>query len=789
MTSPKDHDNQPAEFDFAPFGYHNPGSTKAPRRHIDIITFVLSIWKPLMVGACLGLLAGVGLYLLQGPLYSASTQILVSKKASTPLEDGEANRYGDRGDHVQLIQTDLIVQRAFKDHGLEKIPALANAYDPYKEVTEGLNVSRSAGRESSFDNVLDINYLHADKEVAKLVVQAIVESYRDYLEDTRNVNAKELYAHLIERQVELELTIQELEKDYARFRKEAPVYLTASPVVTVNGMPTAAQSRYETELAAIETAQNENLRKRSGILAKLATLDRKLDSSSSREALEFWVLHSLSTGTSGSNQGAGGGGGSALTASPEKASLDQQLLTARLLEQRLLHSLGADHSAVRNVQGQIDTILDFYTKQGLTPPDLEQSGKNPLSSRSAALGMDIVTVYRETLEDQLKELDKDDENLAILHEDAEEKAKEAELFEVEDQRRKDEIAMKKEQFERLYDQLAAYDVGRQQEGYRLQQISQVRLERSLKRVIKLVGSCGVLGIALVFSLAYFREWSDSRLKTLDDVRQATKDVVLGSVPEFAVSAESRDHRRGQLSPTLYYYHQPGSREAEAFRSLRTTLLFSMKNGEKVLQMSSPEPGDGKSTLAANLAIATAQSGKKVLLIDTDLRQPTQHFLFGLEQEVGLTDVLLREIEWRNAVRNTPVSGLGVMTAGLCPDNPAELLSGAMFPQMIREARDEYDIIILDSPPVLAVSDPSIVAPHADGMALTVRLKKTRHLTVQRALEKLANHGVKLYGVIANDLDAEAAAADGYEVGNYGSYYRDSESTTSQKTVSPVSTPV
>jgi len=760
-----------AEFDFAPFGFHGSGQKG---RSIDIVHFVLSRWKPLAMGLFLGLLGGVGVYLLLGPVYSASTQVLVSKKATVPTGNGEANRYGERGDHVQLIRTDLIVERAFKDHGLNEIPELANAYDRLKEVTEGLAVTRSAGQESSFDNVLTLTYLHPDKRIARAVVQAMVEAYRDYLNDTRDENARELYKTLIERQDELARTIQKEELEYQKFRNDAPVFLKASPVVSINGMPAPAQNQYEVELASIETAQNENLRKRSSIQARLATLDKKIKENASREVLEFWVMHSLSTGTSGGGGGTGAGGGVAIAGPPEKAQLDQQLLTARLLEERLLHTLGEDHTQVRNVRRQISTLLDFYTRQGLRAPDLQQGAQSPVSSRSAALGMDLVSVYQETLQGQLKELDIDNQNLKLLHQDAEKKAKQAEMFEVEDQRRKDDIAQKKQQLERLFDQIAEYDISREQEGYRLQQISQVRLERSLKRVIKLVGTCGLLGVVLVFCLTYLREWLDTTLKTLSDVRNFTGSQLVGSIPSFARSQDA-DRLAGTrgLSPSLCYFHRPGSREAEAFRSVRTTLFVSMQPGQKLLQVSSPEPGDGKSTTAANLAIAIAQSGKRVLLIDGDLRRPTQHSLFHVPQDVGLTDVLMKEIEWQNAVRPTPVDGLSVMTAGLCPENPAELLSAETLPALLHDAREDYDLVIIDSPPVLAVSDPCIISPHTDGMLVVLRINKTRQAAAERMQETLASHGVHVFGIIANDFHSEAASEEGYDYAAYGSYYASS----------------
>ena len=458
MSNPQ---NQDAEFDFAPLAM-----TSSSGKTIDIVRFVLSIWKPLIMGGMIGTILGVLAYLYMGPVYSASTQVLVSKKASVPIHDGEANRYGDRGDQVQLIQTDLIVERAFKDHGLNEIPALAGAYDPLKEVTEGLGVDRSAGQESSFDNILEINYSHPDKNVAKAVVQSIVEAYRDYLADTRDEQSKEIHKLLFEKQKKLRTEINKMEKEYQEFREAAPVLLKASPIVAINGVPTRAPSRYEVELTAIEKAQNDNMRRRAGIQAKLATLERMIAQNTSREVLEFWVLNSLSSGTNGDNKSSGGS--TALNGPPAKASLDQQLLTARMMEHKLLNTLGESHIAVRTLRKEIETILDFYQKQGLQPPSGEDQ---PLSSRSASLGIDVVIAYRQTLNEQLEELKIDDKNLELLHADAQKKAKQSEMFEIEDQRIKDNIALKKKEEQRIFDQIAAYDLQKEQEGYRMKQIS------------------------------------------------------------------------------------------------------------------------------------------------------------------------------------------------------------------------------------------------------------------------------------------------------------------------------
>lgn len=751
--------NKETEFDFAPLGFHSVSAG----RTIDIVRFVISIWKPLAVGGMVGVLLGIAAYLYLGPVYTAGTQVLVSKKASVPINDGEANRYGDRGDHVHLIQTDLIVERAFENHGLDEIPELAGAYDPLQDVVDGLRVQRSAGRESSFDNILSVEFTHPDKEIAKVVVQAIVDSYREYLSETREENATELYRVLLKQAEDAATRIQELEAEYKSFRDNSPVFLNASPVVTVNGVPTAAQSPFEARLASIDKAKNDLVQRRAAIRAKIGTLDKMVANNVDREVIEFWIVNSMSTG-----DGKGGGGGAGITTAtspvPQKADLDQQLMDARLLERRLLHVLGENHTNIRNLRRQIDMLLGFYREQGLTPPKLDRddSGDVPQSA-------DLVTVFRQMLNEQLLELDFQEKDLNVQYGVAIDEAKAASMFEIEDQRFKDEISRQKQQHKQILDQIAAYDVSREQEGYRVKQIAQVRVSRSLMRVIKIVGAFGVLGVVAVFCLAYFREWYDTTLKTVDEVKHVTKLGILGNVPLFEEESASSDERVAGLAPSLRYVHAPGSRDAEAFRSIRTTLLFGVKDGNRVVQLTSSQPGDGKSTVAANLAIAIAQSGKKVLLIDADMRRPTLHGLLGLNQEIGLAEVLLGEIEWENAIQPTSISGLTLLAAGTAPANPAELLSADKLAPLMEAARAEFDLILIDTPPVLAVSDPCIVSPYADAAMLVVRMAKNNRKTVERSLDLLRSHGVRLAGVVVNGLST-SGDVEGIDYESYACYY-------------------
>ncbi len=733
------------KIDFAPLGYRGSqeGHTQEGRS-IDIVRFAISIWKWL----ALGLIAGCGLgclaYLYTGPVYVAETQVMVSKKASAGEQD--ARRYSDRDGHIKLILSDAVASIAYEKYGLKEF--FAKAKDPLQSITEDLEVKRVAGNETSIDNHLSFAHQSSDKEIAKKVVTAMVSAYSDWLDSTRETSSQDLYHNFLKSKKEMDQELTGLEDDYAAWRESVPFYISSSPAVTAQGIPMALASPYQESLKDIGTLQRLNLDLLRKTKIKIDLLKTMMADPDGRESLQAWVLNSIA---SGGSAGGEGGTGSGLISSPAgKSELDQQLLAARLLEKRLLLVLGENHADVRNVRRQIETIVEFYQRQGLTPPYLGTS--NSAAPQTPGKGAtDLAQTYLTILESKLDELEDEKLSLTTAYHDAEKTAKSADTYEVVDQRYKNDISRKMKELDAVLKQITDFDMNKKQEGYTLVRTNDVRVSRSIKRVIKMVGAVGVLGLMAVFGLAYFREWYDTTLKTAEEIRDVIGANVLGAIPHFKNS--SLLAQQNGLSPALVYYHRPGSREAEAYRSLRTTLFHSTKHStDKVIQLTSAEPGDGKSTTAANLAIAIAQSGKKVLLIDADLRRPTMHSLFSLPQDIGLTEVLLNEIAWSNAVRPTSINNLSVLTAGLCPDNPAELLSLSHLPEMLKAARTAYDFIIIDTPPILAISDPAIIAPHIDGLLLVVRMGKNRRAVAERARALIDAHSIRLYGVIINDVD-------------------------------------
>ena len=191
--------------------------------------------------------------------------------------------------------------------------------------------------------------------------------------------------------------------------------------------------------------------------------------------------------------------------------------------------------------------------------------------------------------------------------------------------------------------------------------------------------------------------------------------------------------------------------AEQFRTIRTNIKFAVPDTDlKTILVTSSTPGEGKSTNAANLGVVFAQEGKKVLIVDADMRKPTLHHTFGIFNTVGLSTVLSRQNEFDCAIQETPIVGLFVLPSGPIPPNPTELLSSKSFHAFIEEMKERHDIIIFDAPPLLSVSDAQVLSHKCDGTLLIVHSGVVEKEDVLKAQSILATSQAKVLGVILNN---------------------------------------
>ncbi len=268
-----------------------------------------------------------------------------------------------------------------------------------------------------------------------------------------------------------------------------------------------------------------------------------------------------------------------------------------------------------------------------------------------------------------------------------------------------------------------------------------------------------IGLVLSGSAAFLLEYIDDSLKTADDVRHALGLKVLGSITRI-----QGDDYEDKLVVSKY----PRSPTAEAFRVLRTNLQFSAERSWRTLMVTSASPLEGKSLTTANLAAAVAQSGQRVILVDADLRRPTQHHIFGLENQVGLSDVLEHsEVSLSEVLQTVSVANLSVVTSGPLPENPSELLGSKRMGDLMELLQQSADVVIFDSPPVMAVADAAILASRLDGVLLVIDAGTTRRGAARRSKESLDAVGGHLLGVTLNRLSASRS-------GGYYYYYYSSD---------------
>jgi len=246
--------------------------------------------------------------------------------------------------------------------------------------------------------------------------------------------------------------------------------------------------------------------------------------------------------------------------------------------------------------------------------------------------------------------------------------------------------------------------------------------------------------------------------------------VVGRVPKIRSHGDGADDL--MAAPSLVAAHKSQSVATEAFRAIRTAVFFAM-NAQRMntFLISSPSPGDGKTTICCNLAISMAQAGKRVLLLDGDFRRPRIHQYLGEENSPGITQVLNGEVELSEAVRDTFQENLSMLSTGPRPRNPGELVTSIAFEQLIQALKPQFDVILIDSPPVMPVADATVVSGYVDGVYLAMRIRKGVKVAAQRAKDNLEGVEANLLGVIVNGVDENPHYHEygyyGYGHGGYG----------------------
>ena len=285
----------------------------------------------------------------------------------------------------------------------------------------------------------------------------------------------------------------------------------------------------------------------------------------------------------------------------------------------------------------------------------------------------------------------------------------------------------------------------------------------------------IIGLMLGIGAGVLVDGMNTAIRRRDDLERILKVPGLAVIPQFLPTGSARrlatalpgrsrngNGRETDRAAGLVTVHDARSSGAEAYRTLRTNLIFSQAvQTLRTIVITSAAPGEGKTTTAANVAVSFAQQGMRVLIIDADLRRSRLHKMFGVSREPGLTELVMGHIEMETAMRETAVIGLFVMPSGQLPPNPSEMLGGERMRATLASLTEAFDLVLLDTPPLLAAADAAILGTIADGVVLVVRAGVTEAEAGQQAMQQLMAVGARVVGAVLNDPDSKLETYGGH----------------------------
>ena len=702
----------------------------------------------------LGLLAGLAL----GGIYNSQSQKIYESKATVTIQPRDkiiwqlgqgGDQYDNLGNfdlrHDQLISENNILHKCLTEHHLSDLETLRELpqEQQYTEIRENLVVIQNREESTKYE----LEYTSVNPRDAQTVLATIVSTYEKYLnEQYQEVTADtmELLNKMCDR---LHKEIKVVEKQLKGSRETLDALAIAGKQEHIQRIVADLMDKIEDDKAHL-----------SELTQDLARSEAALEGDQSAMMQHIWILE---------EQGKIRDNPLQIVNNSEQIAAEIRLIEGLELQRDQLfvtRNLGPGHADIQALNLSINN-------RKAKVAELESVGDRIRGPGPEQVIQRFIVAVKQKIGDLRLGFNA---NLAVYNENYEKAVRsERALMEVgELEVIRDKLVKKADDADQqVLEQMSSYQTNLHK-GFIFNTTR--RAERGLEvwpllAVILPVGA--LLGSLLGFGLGCLVELADKTFHNPDEITRWLQVPLIGHVP---VITQGKRYlvENSLIEPIVCTYHRPKSQVSEAFRAVRTALYFNTQGKQNsVIQVTSPTPGDGKSTLASNLAVSIAQSGKRVLLVDADMRRPRQHATFGISSRVGFATVLSGQSQWRDCMFECEeIEGLTVMPCGAKPQNPAELSSSPQVKILIEEMREEFDFVIIDTPPMLAVTDPSPIAARVDGVVLCMRIKKNVRVSAERAMQMINNLGANCIGLVVNGVGAQSGYGSQYTYGAYRAGY-------------------
>ena len=653
-------------------------------------------------------------------------------RAATMSTDGEPVSEANVLQFIEILNSHAVLSKAIENTEIENMASLEDTDgmdDILFTVRENLKVATADNKAAS--DVIKIRYQCGVEEDCQVLLTNIMDSFKSFVESTNRGaggDMRETIGNLSEQQLARE---KEVEARIGVLSKKHNVYTIDQKVY----------NRYEGKVSSLQIELDELSSQRLGYETLLRKLNDTSATGKNQEEMILEVLQGMGNAPIG-----------------DDTATQQSYLELKVREQELMGDYGEDHPELRNIRSQL-VVVEQLRKEHLlsairTDSSIQSSG-------------DFLATVRNHVANKIELAKSHESQLATAIDDAKTKSLEisidcdelAKLF-----RERQQLEDNRYNIEQRIGDLEATS------EFDFRSVTELDPPSTAEQVAPDLLICIASGLMLGFMLgamfSILKELAEKTFRSSDEVSRQLGVPVVAQIGVFK-SRTPRDSNYKKVNADVISLHRPQSVSAESYKALRTSVFFNSQTSDtKVIQVTSPSPGDGKSTVSANLAVVMAQSGRKILLIDCDFRKPSQHARFGLGNKVGMTSVIIGESTIDEAIQVIGLPNLHLISSGPQYANPAELLTTERFPALLDSLRHEYDFIILDTPPVIPVTDPVIISGYADAVYIPMRIRNGVQVNAQRAIEALNTVGANVKGIVVNGLRKKDA---GYNYSGYGGY--------------------